>query len=243
MRWLAPSFVAAGLAGCTAEITGDLPDAPDSPDSRDAPPDGAERIDARAPGVDAPAVGPDAGPGPILGTFALTYYWVTLESDYPGAADTTLYDRSCVALATVPSAFAQSLVIEGTGRLADGRTLNYAGACPCLFSPCFVVLDAAHPWGTGADGRALVPFRSIAVDPTVLAIGARYWVKELAGVTMPGAEGGFVHDGCVSADDTGGHILGMHIDFFAALRSNYLILDNRLGLAAVTLYEGGARCP
>ncbi len=233
MRWLALIL----YAGCAAEITGDVPDA--APASADAVGQG----DAAALTVDASPAAPDAGPGPILGAFTLTYYWVTLESDYPGAADTTLYDRSCTALATVPSAFASSLVIEGTGRLADGRTLNYAGACPCVFSPCFSVLDAEHSWGTGANGRALVPFRSVAVDPAVLTIGRRYWVKELAGVTMPGAEGGYVHDGCVSADDTGGNITGMHIDFFAALRSNYLILDNELGLNDITLYEGGSLCP
>jgi 3D (Asp-Asp-Asp) domain-containing protein len=230
VRWLALILV----SGCAAEITGDLPDAAPAPDEPSA---------ADAPAADAPPPGPDAGPGPILGAFILTYYWVTFEADYGGAADTTLYDRSCDALATVPSGFADSLVIEGTGRLADGRTLNFAGTCPCAFSPCFTVLDADHPWGTGAGGRALVPFRSVAVDPAVLTLGRRYWVKELAGVTMPGAEGGFVHDGCVSADDTGGHIDGMHIDFFAALRDNYLVLDSELGLADITLYEGGALCP
>ena len=231
MRWLALLF----FCGCAADITGDLPDAP-------APADAPTGPDA-VPHPDAFVPGPDAGPGPVLGTFTLTYYWVTLESDYGGAADTTLYDRSCVALATVPSAFADSLVIEGTGRLADGRTLNYAGSCPCAFSPCFVVLDAQHPWGTGAGGRALVPYRSVAVDTSVLVIGRRYWVKELAGVSMPGDEGGYVHDGCVEADDTGGHIIGQHIDFFVALRDNYLVLDNRLGLSSITLYEGGGLCP
>jgi hypothetical protein len=60
---------------------------------------------------------------------------------------------------------------------------------------------------------------------------------------MPGGLGGFVHDGCVSADDTGGHILGMHIDFFSALRSYYLVLDGDLQLNDVTIYQGGARCP
>jgi 3D (Asp-Asp-Asp) domain-containing protein len=234
VRWLALVIAA---AGCAAEITGDTPDA--TPAAIDSP----GQPDAPAATADAPAAGPDAGPGPILGTFTLTYYYVTLESDFGGAANTTLYDRSCGALATVPSAFADSLVIEGTGRLADGRMLNYAGSCPCSFSPCFTVLDAQHPWGTGANGRALVPFRSVAVDPAVLTIGRHYWVKELQGVTMPGAEGGYVHDGCVSADDTGGHIVGMHIDFFAALRQNYLTLDNQLRLDDITLYEGGALCP
>ena len=37
--------------------------------------------------------------------------------------------------------------------------------------------------------------------------------------------------------------LGMHIDFFSALRGYYLALDGELGLDGVTLYEGGERCP
>lgn len=67
---------------------------------------------------------------------------------------------------------------------------------------------------------------------------------ELDGVTMPGdpSWGDFVHDGCVSADDTGGAIIGLHIDFFAGLRDCYYDLDDQLGLTEVTLYDGGDRC-
>src|SRR5262249_5638487 len=130
----------------------------------------------------------------------------------------------------------------GTGVLDDGRVFNYAGTCSCALSPCFDFVDAGHPWGVGAGGRALVPFRSIAVDETVLTIGARYYVAELHSVTMPGPNR-FGHDGCVSADDTGGHILGAHIDFFSALRAYYLALDGQLMLDSVTIYEGGALCP
>jgi 3D (Asp-Asp-Asp) domain-containing protein len=91
--------------------------------------------------------------------------------------------------------------------------------------------------------RALVPYRSIAVDTGVLTIGHRYYVEELDGVTMPGDPGGFVHDGCVTADDVGGGISGMHIDWFVALKQSYLDLDGQLGLGHVTVHEGGARCP
>ena len=68
---------------------------------------------------------------------------------------------------------------------------------------------------------------------------------QIDGVMMPGDApwGDFVHDGCVSADDTGGGIIGMHVDFFAALREHYVALDGQLGLTDVTLHEGGARCP
>ncbi len=186
-----------------------------------------------------------APPGMLLGAFQLTYYWVTSEDDYPGTKDTAIYDPACSVLATVTSEFASSLALEGTGRLSDGRVLNYDGSCGCPRSPCFFEVDEEHPWGVGVQNRPLIPFRSIAVDSDVIAYGDRIYVVELDGVAMPGESpwGDFVHDGCVTADDTGGAIIGMHIDFFAALRDHYYDLDGRLGLATATLHDGGARCP
>jgi 3D (Asp-Asp-Asp) domain-containing protein len=183
--------------------------------------------------------------GANLGSFQLTYYWVTAEDDFSGAKDTNLYDDSCTVLAVVPSAFAHSIGIEGTGRLSDGRVLNVSGSCGCATSPCYTVVDAQHPWGYGAQNNALVPFRSIAVDRTVIPLGSHVYIAEFDGVTMPGdpSYGQFVHDGCVSADDVGGGIIGKHVDFFAALEAHYRTLDGALGLNSVTVYQGGQRCP
>ncbi len=190
----------------------------------------------------------DAGlppPGPLLGAFKLTYYWVTTEEEHPGSKTTNLYDPGCKVLASVSSGFASAIKVEGTGRLSDGRILNYDGPCACPLTPCYFEADAQHPWGYGVQNRALVPFRSIAVDKDTIAIGTRVYVAELDGVTVPGdsSYGNFVHDGCVTADDVGGGIQGMHIDFFAALKPHYLSLDGQLGLTSVTLHAGGARCP
>lgn len=185
-----------------------------------------------------------APPGDLLGTFELTYYWVAYEGDFTGAPDTDIYDGDCTVLATVTADFADSLALEGTGRLLDGRVLNYWGSCGCAFSPCFFEVDAEHPWGIGVENRALEPFRSVAVDSDVIAYGAALYAPELDGVLMPGDApwGDFIHDGCLSADDTGGAIIGMHIDFFSALREYYLDLNDSLGLSDITLYDGGARC-
>jgi 3D (Asp-Asp-Asp) domain-containing protein len=190
----------------------------------------------------------DAGqssPGALLGTFQLTYYWVTAEEDFAGAQDTTLYDDSCGTIAMVRKAFADALAIEGTGRLSDGRVVNVSGSCACPSTTCYVLVDAQHPWGVGARSNALVPFRSIAVDRNVIALGSHVYVAEFDGVTMPGdaSYGQFVHDGCVSADDVGGGIVGQHIDFFAALEAHYRTLDGQLNLNSVTVYQGGQRCP
>ncbi|MEZ4402996.1 MAG: 3D domain-containing protein [Kofleriaceae bacterium] len=208
-------------------------------------PDATDDVDAGAPdgaGVDAP---PRPDPGPVRGSFALTYYWVTAEADFAGAADTALYSPGCAALATVPRGFADSLAVEGTGRLRDGRLLNVDGPCGCPASPCFVEAPADHAWGTGVMDRPLVPYRSIAVDPRVVPYGTTLWLAELDGVAVPGPApwGGFVHDGCVVAADTGGAIVGQHLDWFVGERASYRTLDGTLGLAAVTVHDGGARCP
>jgi len=195
------------------------------------------------------ASGPDAAPrpdpGPSLGAFRLTYYWITAEDEFPGVADTALYDDACAVLATVPSAFADDVDLEGTGRLADGRVINVSGSCGCARSPCYVEVDAQHPWGYGVQNRALEPFRSFAVDRTVIPYGTTLWIPELDGVAMPGDApwGGFVHDGCVIAADTGGAIVGMHVDWFVGLRALYQTLDSALGLTELTVHDGGARCP
>jgi 3D (Asp-Asp-Asp) domain-containing protein len=234
------------VAGCVGDIgqspggDGSAADAHaggDAAEDGGATPDGPLAADA-APSVDAGAH------GDLLGDFQLTYYWVTAEDDYPGTPDTELYDSDCAVLATVTADFADALALEGTGRLSDGRVLNYWGSCGCPESPCFFEVDADHPWGVGVQNRALVPFRSIAVDSDLIAYGSRVFVAELDGVPMPGDPpwGDFVHDGCVSADDTGGAIVGAHIDFFAGLRACYYELDDLLGLGEVTLYDGGERC-
>ena len=193
---------------------------------------------------DAASTAPDAAePGTSLGTFQLTYYWVAYEGDFDGAVDTTLYTEGCDSLATVRGDFADALDIEGTGRLEDGRLINVDGACGCPRSPCYREADSDHPWGYGVQNRALVPFRSVAVDPDVIAYGTGLYLPALDGVAMPEPDAALVHDGCVVAADTGGGIVGAHVDFFVGLRDAYLALDGELALDELEVLDGGARCP
>ncbi len=232
--------LALAAAGCGDETGAGDDDSGVTVDGGAAASDGASTGDGATPQGDAST----ALPGMRIGSFQLTYYWVTTEDEFTGVADTELYDPMCRSLATVPKAFSDSLRIEGTGRLADGRLLNVNGVCMCLNSPCYRVADAAHPWGYGVQNRALVPFRSIAVDRSVIPIGTPLYVAELDGKRMPGDApwGNFTHDGCVLAVDVGGGITGMHIDFFSALKTYYRVLDPLLP-ANITVHQGGARCP
>jgi 3D (Asp-Asp-Asp) domain-containing protein len=184
-------------------------------------------------------------PGASRGTFDLTYYWVTAEADYDGAPTERLYTPTCEVLATVDPAFARSLRLEGTGRLLDGRVINVSGACGCDTAACFIEVDAEHPWGVGVQDRALVPYRSVAVDRDVVPYGTWLWVAELDGVRVPGEPpwGDFVHDGCVLAADTGGSIDGAHLDWFVGLKASYRSLDGNLRLSRINVHDGGDRCP
>ena len=167
-----------------------------------------------------------------------------MPGDGPGTPDTNVYDSGCNVLATVAAEFFASMSLEGTARLLDDRVLNYWGGCGCATSPCFSEVDAEHPWGSGSMSRPLIPFRSVAVDTNLIDIGTSLYVEELDGLFMPGdpPTGGFVHDGCVVADDTGGGINGTHIDFFAALRDYYLVIAGDVGSNSVQLHEGGTLC-
>lgn len=180
---------------------------------------------------------PPALPGASRGSFALTYYWVATESA-GGAAATKIYDRQCGVLATVTADFAGELATAGTGRLRDGRTLTTDGECACPRSPCFRPIDAR--WGIGASNRMLVPFRSVAVDRSLIPIGTKLWIKELAGLDTDQL---FPHDGCVVADDVGGNITGEKIDWFVGDRALYTDIDRVLKLTTITVHDGGELCP
>jgi len=211
----------------------------------------------------------DAGPKP-LGKFNITFYYVAGEdelsprpaaiADRKAAAndnrdhaaiapadDVTLYEgRSCDPIAQVSRAFAQQLRIQGTGKLRDGRVLNVFGACNCGYSPCFKVIP--QQWGTAGSGRPLQPFRTVAVDPRLVKLGSLLYIPLLEGRTMPGRApwGGFVHDGCVIADDTGGGIKDHQIDLFVGKRGWFLGLSGSGGSHSwarhVPVFDGSKLC-
>jgi 3D (Asp-Asp-Asp) domain-containing protein len=209
----------------------------------------------------------DTGPRP-LGQFTITFYYVIGEDEVGparvanqnrngGDAETelaaitdpvTLYSSQCRCepIAEVSKEFASQLAVQGTGKLHDGRVLNIWGACNCKRSPCFKVTQAQ--WGTAGTGKPLQPFRTVAVDPRVVKLGSWLYVPLLEGRTMPGRGpwGGYVHDGCVMADDTGGHILGNRLDLFVGRKGYFLGLSGSGGSHAwarhVPVFDGTGIC-
>jgi len=158
----------------------------------------------------------------------------------------TIYTGTCEPIAEVSKEFAAALALQGTGQLRDGRVVNVWGHCSCDHSPCFKITESK--WGTAGTGRPLQPFRTVAVDPKVVKLGSLLYVPILEGRTMPGRSpwGGFVHDGCVVADDTGGGIDGNQLDLFVGRKGYYLGVSGKGGSHAwakhVPVYDGTKIC-
>jgi 3D (Asp-Asp-Asp) domain-containing protein len=216
--------------------------------------------------VSQPAPTVDNEPAP-LGQFSITFYYVIGEdeviskkakaandNDVELAATTAPTDdlvtlfktKDCEPIADVSHEFAKQLELQGTGKLRDGRVLNIAGKCKCDHTPCFQVTETQ--WGTAGTGRPLQPFRTVAVDPKVVKLGSLLYVPLLEGRTMPGRApwGGYVHDGCVVADDTGGHIDGNQLDLFVGRKAYFLGLSGSGSSHAwarhVPVFDGSKIC-
>jgi 3D (Asp-Asp-Asp) domain-containing protein len=165
--------------------------------------------------------------------------------------------------------------LEGTVRVIDraghATIYNYAGKGRCRLCDCSPIvphLDAKQrkalgrtrwevsraPFGTGADGMALVPYRSIAVDRDVVPLWSVVYVPEARGtrVTLPSGRTA-EHDGYFYAADTGGAVKDEHIDVFCGLSGEnpfgfvtsdenerfeaYIVKDSALGEALAALHR------
>ncbi|PID37927.1 MAG: hypothetical protein CSB49_08240 [Proteobacteria bacterium] len=191
-------------------------------------------------------VGSGGDVGSSLGNYWHTYYYLAQQSDYPGSGY-PIYDKSCGVIVSSTSAFYAAAKMEGSAKLNDGRVINYAGSCTCggQSRKCFQVLSTAFPYGAGASGKAIIPLRSIAVDKSLIPLGSAIYIAEWDGKAMPSIDGlgGFTHDGCFRADDTGGAINGQHYDFFAGSKAMWQALENlRPTQSSSAVSIGGAKC-
>jgi 3D (Asp-Asp-Asp) domain-containing protein len=124
--------------------------------------------------------------------------------------------------------------MEGTVQIKHSgrwRTYNYAGTGPSEQVDCsdryprhraigrsrFRVSN--KPFGEGALGGRLIPFRTIAVDPRLIPYGTVLFIPSARGasITLPTGEKR-THDGYFFAADTGGAVKGSHIDVFLGPR-------------------------
>jgi 3D (Asp-Asp-Asp) domain-containing protein len=151
-----------------------------------------------------------------LGTFKPTFYWITLEENYDGPKTKEVLDINGNVLVKVSEKYFKSLQLEGTGRLSDGRVLNYHervvlpdGKKEIRYRFC----GPDAPYGYGYGDFKLIPFRSIAVDITVVPLGTKVYIPEAKGTKLPD---GTVHDGIFYAIDIGDAIQNKRIDIFTS---------------------------
>jgi len=138
-------------------------------------------------------VGPAAMAKPVkVGRAMLTFYWTIDEgaARYRGAPDALLCDARGNVIERTSRKFRKALVLEGTGCLRDGRTVTYDRK-----------VHGEHRFRVGkftATGCALVPYRTVAVDPRFISLGSRIYIPQLKGTRLPD---GTIHDGVfVDAD-------------------------------------------
>jgi len=88
-----------------------------------------------------------------------------------------------------------------------------------------VYYPAKHTYGDDVKSRALVPYRTIAVDPHVIPMGSIIFIPSARKqpIILPSGEK-VLHDGYFIAHDNGGSkaVSGNHIDIFCGLKSHCL---------------------
>src|SRR5262249_35255408 len=131
-----------------------------------------------------------------LGTFVPTFYRILDETTWAtGARGEDLFTRDGKMIARVTPEFRHQLDIEGSARLRDGRVLNIEERVGGQMR--YLVVRGA-PFGVGAPGYRLVPYRTVAVDPRRVKLGTVLYIPCLVGIPLPTGE---VHDGFGFAHD------------------------------------------
>ncbi|OFZ71437.1 MAG: hypothetical protein A3K03_09175 [Bdellovibrionales bacterium RIFOXYD1_FULL_44_7] len=144
----------------------------------------------------------------VLGKFRNTYYYSALESEYQELAiDDEILDMQDRVLAKVSRKFRRAVDIEGTGKLIDGRVINYAG----VKNKRIRYRVTENIYGDGVGSCALVPFHTVAVDRTKIALGSVVYIDETYNMLLPD---GTRHNGLWKAEDVGGAIKRDRIDLF-----------------------------
>jgi 3D (Asp-Asp-Asp) domain-containing protein len=142
------------------------------------------------------------------GRALLTFYWLIDESSarYEGKRDTPLLDARGRLIARTHARFRRDLVMEGGGRLLDGRTVVFHKRVKGEHR--FRI--SRTKYGIGSRGCALEPYRTVAVDPFFVKLGSTVYIPQLKGAVLPD---GTIHDGMFIANDRG-HFRGAHVDVF-----------------------------
>src|SRR3954454_4075668 len=181
-----------------------------------------------------------AAPPKRIGRAIVTFYWLIDETAprYRGKAVAELEDVRGHVIAMTSVRFRKDLIREGSGHLRDGRTVAYDQRLHGTNR--FRIVHSEY--GVGRLGCALVPYRTVAVDPHFIKLGTTISIPQLKGARLPD---GTIHDGIFVATDRG-HFRGSHVDVFVGLEPKGARPFIRKGYGSrshVTVYFAGDSTP
>ncbi len=146
-----------------------------------------------------------------------TFYFTPIETDprYRGSKTYRVFDDQGRVIARVSESFYNELKVQGSGILADGRTINFIR----IRGGVRRFKETESKYGLGKSDNPLKPWRSIAIDFNYyrrrgikLEIGQQIYIPSTHGLKIPGTNQ--YHDGIWELADVGGAINGPRIDMF-----------------------------
>lgn len=153
----------------------------------------------------------------LLGEFTPTFYRILDEGAKEWRKEyrtEPLRTHDGKVIARVAPSFKRQLDMEGSARLRDGRVVNLDEK---VHGDRRYLVVRNAPFGLGALGYKLIPYRTVAVDPKVIKLGTVLYIPSLVGVRLPSGE---VHDGFAFACDAGQGIVSHRIDLFVGFESD-----------------------
>ena len=169
-----------------------------------------------------------------LGEFVPSFYQIVNEADTVFDANAEIRiirNRHADTLARVGATFYNRIMIEGCGKLRDGRIVTYDTRIDGEIR--FKVTEA--PFGEGYASVPLVPYRTVAVDPEVIELGSILYVPAAVGVQLCN---GSEHDGIFIAEDIGSAIRENRIDFFVGFDDH---IRNRFSESGALVHGNATR--
>lgn len=151
-----------------------------------------------------------------LGKLRPSFYWVALEPKNKAPKTRKLFDEDGKLIAAVSEKYYKSLLMEGTGRLTNGKVVNFKsrskksdGTWDIRWRLC----PSTAPYGYGLNDIPLEAFKSVAVDTSVIPLGSKIYIPAAKGAKLPNGQR---HDGYFTAVDIGDLIKSKKIDIFTA---------------------------
>lgn len=163
-----------------------------------------------------------------LGSYKLTFYWITREKDSKGPKNKEILvispETGQENPMEVSREFKRHLDREGTAMLEDGRLINVIKRNE---KKRYLDISMKYPTGLGCRNNTLTPFISVAVNHKngELKFGDQIYIPDVKGTPLP--DGG-KHDGLFSVDDTGKGLASDQIDVFIFIKKNWQSFQSHL---------------